>query len=372
MANELAGFNPVQSFQTARHNAQLADKNKFEMQQALQNAPRKNALADITLRKAQSGEQVAGRDAGIATEMQKIQFMNQASKAIRSLPEDLQRRQQAFQTLTPLAQKLGIDTGQYTNVDLTNQNLEQMILSTDSFISNPEALTAQIKGRNDLEQRIKSSIDPNTGQLIPVEKMTPVQKAAAIEARLIPPAVGSAAQTIAADDEKTEQVATSQAKVRAAIKEAEVVGIARGESVTDLVRAEAALPGLTEVVGKLKVLSEDATFTLAGKGFNEVAKQFGLSTTGGTSRASMVSIVDNQILPLLRPIFGAAFTAAEGEKLRNALMDPDSTPESRKAQLDAFLEQMKRNIEAKKLELASRDKPSKDKDGPPAVIEVDF
>ena len=76
----------------------------------------------------------------------------------------------------------------------------------------------------------------------------------------------------------------------------------------------------------------------------------------------MVSIVDNQVLPLLRPIFGAAFTAAEGDRLRNALLDPDSTPGSRKAQLDAFLEQMQRNIEVKRSELSPTQEPEKNFD----------
>ena len=65
----------------------------------------------------------------------------------------------------------------------------------------------------------------------------------------------------------------------------------------------------------------------------------------------MVAMVDNQVLPLLKPIFGAAFTAIEGDRLRNAFLDPNSTPDSRIASLNAFQDQMERNIESKQREL---------------------
>lgn len=135
-------------------------------------------------------------------------------------------------------------------------------------------------------------------------------------------------------------------EIMRAVKAAELEAKGRGESANDLIKRKAAMPGLEKVVGELKVLADEATFTLTGKAFNAIAKQFGYSTKGGTARASMVAMVDNQVLPLLKPIFGAAFTENEGTRLRNAFLDPDSTPESRKVSLDAFLGQMKRNVEA--------------------------
>lgn len=145
-------------------------------------------------------------------------------------------------------------------------------------------------------------------------------------------------------------------KIRADIKAAEVDATASGESLTAHKRAKAALPGLQEVVGKLKTLSDVATYTLTGRAFNEVTKQLGFgSTEGGTARVQMRSIVDNQVLPLLRETFGAAFTKAEGDSLRETMLDLDSTPDAKKATLDAFIEQKMRTLETQERELSVND-----------------
>jgi len=146
--------------------------------------------------------------------------------------------------------------------------------------------------------------------------------------------------------------------IKSDVKIAEKEAQSRGESLSELASAKAAMPGLRTVVSNLKALSGDATFTLAGKGFNAVAKELGFSTKGDTARSAMIAMVDNQVLPLLKPIFGAAFTAAEGDRLRNAFLDPDSTPDSRVASLDAFLAQMERNIESKERESGAISDPS--------------
>lgn len=181
----------------------------------------------------------------------------------------------------------------------------------------------------------------------------------------------SAAERIAGDPGLSKDIAESQAEIRgakeeaklgaqlkfkplitAAVKREENAAKQKGEVFTDLNRQEAALPGLKTVIGKLKVLSDEATFTLAGRAFDVVAKEvIGFATKGGTARDKMISIVSNQVLPLLRPIFGAQFTEREGDRLIAAFADVNSTPESRRGQLDSFLSQMERNIEAKRSEL---------------------
>ena len=185
----------------------------------------------------------------------------------------------------------------------------------------------------------------------------------------------SAAERIALDQNLTADVARSQAKIsgaeegakeeaqlgvqlrllpkiRAEIAKAEAGAKAGGETVTDLTRAEAAMPGLLEVSDKLKKLSDVATYTTTGKFLDLAANELGFgSTKSATARSTMISIVDNQVLPLLRDTFGAAFTVAEGDRLRDSLLDPDASPESKKATLDAFIDQKYRNIKTKKTEL---------------------
>jgi len=196
-------------------------------------------------------------------------------------------------------------------------------------------------------------------------------RAAQIELGLQPRAGISAQERIAGDPSLSAQVAassgreagaTESAKLNAqldfkpaiaeAVKTAEASAKSRGESLSELGRAKAALPGLTEVVNKLITLSDVATYTLAGKAFDEVTKQLGFGATeGATARAKMDSLVSNQILPLLKETFGNQFTEKEGESLRKTMLDIDASPAQKKEILNAFIEQKIRDIETKESNL---------------------
>lgn len=120
---------------------------------------------------------------------------------------------------------------------------------------------------------------------------------------------------------------------------------------TDLERSRAALPGLNEAVGELRKLSSIATETFAGRAFDTVSKELGFGPTKGkTARTKFIAVIDNQVLPLLKETFGAAFTVQEGENLKATMGDPNASHEERMAQLDAFI--------AQKQEILKRKKPS--------------
>lgn len=196
-------------------------------------------------------------------------------------------------------------------------------------------------------------------------------QAAKVELGIVPRAGESAAERIAKDKELSAQVAASEAQKAGAVegakqeqqlkykpKIAEAVRIAedsaksRGETLTALQRSQAALPGLEEAVGDLRELAKIATSTFGGKLFDQAVKQTGFGATkGATARTKFIAIVNNQVLPLLRETFGAAFTAQEGESLKATMGDPDASPEEKMAQLDAFIAQKKRDIETKEREL---------------------
>jgi hypothetical protein len=137
-------------------------------------------------------------------------------------------------------------------------------------------------------------------------------------------------------------------QIEKAVTEARAIAANRGEAFTELSQAKAALPGLTTAVNNLRELSLIATSTLGGKVFDAAVKESGFgSTKGATARAKFIAIVNNQVLPLLKPTFGAAFTVQEGEALKATMGDPDASPEAKMAQLDAFIEQKLRDIETK-------------------------
>lgn len=107
------------------------------------------------------------------------------------------------------------------------------------------------------------------------------------------------------------------------------------------------MPGLRQVVNELGDLAEKATYTTAGRLWDDVVRETGnLPGEGALARTKYMSMVDNQVLPLLRDIFGAAFTVQEGESLRATLGAPDKSPAEKKAVLEAFIEQKTRDLEA--------------------------
>jgi hypothetical protein len=181
----------------------------------------------------------------------------------------------------------------------------------------------------------------------------------------------SAQERIAGSPELTTQVAESQAEIEGAkegskltqkrkhlpgitkaVKLAEKAAIERGDTLNDLQRSKAAMPGLTSAVDELKELAKIATSTWGGKLFDTAVKQTGFGATkGATARAKFISIINNQVLPLLKPTFGGSFSVQEGESLKATMGDPDATPEEKIAQLDSFINQKVRDIETKQRQL---------------------
>lgn len=105
------------------------------------------------------------------------------------------------------------------------------------------------------------------------------------------------------------------------------------------------MPGLRTVIDTLTSLADTATYTQSGQAMDAVKRELGLPVgQGAIDRASYIAIVDNQVLPLLKDTFGAAFTVQEGESLRATLGDPNKSPAEKKAILDAFIAQKERDV----------------------------
>lgn len=135
-------------------------------------------------------------------------------------------------------------------------------------------------------------------------------------------------------------------RITQAQNQAGQVGTSRGEAQAKLESMTANMPKLYNMVEKLDKLSDDATYTLAGKGIDAIAGQVGLETGGGTARAEYIATVNNAILPLLKETFGAAFTVQEGAELKATLGDPDASPRKKQAKLKAFIEAKVSEIES--------------------------
>ena len=123
-------------------------------------------------------------------------------------------------------------------------------------------------------------------------------------------------------------------------------GKSKSESSSKLSSIKSKMPGLRAVVDQLKSLSKQATYTYFDQMSDAAARQVGITTEGALARTQYQAIVDNQILPLLRDTFGAAFTVKEGESLRATLGAPDKSPTEKIAVLEAFISQKERDLAA--------------------------
>lgn len=128
------------------------------------------------------------------------------------------------------------------------------------------------------------------------------------------------------------------------------------------------MPGLRAVVSELGELAKKATYTMTGQLLDNIMRETGqMPSEGAQARTKYMAMVDNQVLPLLRDTFGAAFTVQEGESLRATLGAPDKSPVEKQAVLEAFIEQKARDLEAMQRRLPGQS-PSAP---PPAITDVD-
>lgn len=142
------------------------------------------------------------------------------------------------------------------------------------------------------------------------------------------------------------QTGAIQKDVAGAASDAKL-GAAQGEAAAQYKSLSSKMPGLEAVVNSLDSLADKATYTGAGQILDLGRKQLGMPPRdAAVARAQYISTVDNQVLPLLRDTFGAAFTQKEGDTLRDTLGDPDKSPQEKKVVLHSFIEQKKRDLEA--------------------------
>ncbi|MEN5298784.1 hypothetical protein ABE530_10575 [Brucella sp. TWI559] len=153
--------------------------------------------------------------------------------------------------------------------------------------------------------------------------------------------------SFALKDKRSGQIIGSVPKNLANAERDKKAGAAEGEALALYYSMASKLPGLELVVEELEDLSDKATYTTAGKLLDAGRKEFGASPRDSAlARSEYIAKVDNQVLPMLRDTFGAAFTQKEGETLRATLGDADKSPAEKKAVLQAFIKQKRRDIQA--------------------------
>ncbi len=193
---------------------------------------------------------------------------------------------------------------------------------------------------------------PIEGEFVSILGETAAEKAATAATQAEAVAAATVTGTAKAQAKSAPLIAKTKSFINTQVKLAEKAAIERGDVLTDLNRAKAALPGLTDVVNKLRELAPIATSTFGGRVWDLAVKESGFGATkGATASTKFGAMVNNQVLPLLKPTFGAAFTVPEGDALRATMGDVNASVEEKMATLDAFMEQKQRDIETKQLQL---------------------
>ena len=111
---------------------------------------------------------------------------------------------------------------------------------------------------------------------------------------------------------------------------------------------QANMPQLLEMVDDLNNLADKTSTSLYSKGKSALYKAFNASTDTDDANVAYDNMVDNNILPLLRQTFGAAFTEREGERLKATLGNKGMTAAQKKQALNNFITQKQREMESKK------------------------
>jgi len=205
-----------------------------------------------------------------------------------------------------------------------------------------------------VEVPIDGDLVTSTGETITQKRAEEVQFAGDVEE-------AKAAGSAEGESKSADLIANTKAKISTAVKLAEKEATARGETLTEVKKMKASLPGLLDVVEQLKDLSTVATSTFGGRMFDTVVRETGFGATeGGTARAKFISIINNQVLPLLKPTFGAQFTVQEGEALKATMGDPNLSPTERVEVLNSFIDQKSRDIQGAERELGQPVTPTED------------
>lgn len=230
---------------------------------------------------------------------------------------------------------------------------------------------------------VQPVVDPNTGKLTlgeydlseytdagyEIMAETPEQKSGRDIYTSLKKVTDKLTAQLESKEGEYKQQAKWKPKIEALVTEAKAKAKERGEALTDYNIAKAAMPGLLESVAELRELGMMATYTIAGRSWDAIVRESGFGATeGATARAKFIAIINNQVLPLLKATFGAAFTEREGETLKATMGDPNATPEEKMAQLDAFIELKYRTMEAKHRQFLDSQDESKEK---PEILKFD-
>ena len=156
-----------------------------------------------------------------------------------------------------------------------------------------------------------------------------------------------------------ENEAAGQGAIAGRKSREQAFGTETGKEYANYQDMNASFPRLEEVAKQLSDLGKSATYTQTGQALDATRREIGMAPRqSAIARKEYISKVDNEVLPLLRETFGAAFTAKEGESLKLTLGDPNATPQEKDAVLRSFIDSKRANIQTKSRRFNEQSVPS--------------
>ena len=217
----MARFNPLAEFVGGQSSALGLQSQRQGIAREAAAAPVRNELAQINLQRAKTGVEREGQQAEQQQMLQRVNIINQSARALKNI--DPSQRQAAFTSLSPRLEAFGVDPGQFAQSDFNDQELDNVIASTQGFLKDPGKLSSM---QRDFEASTKGFSEED------------VAKTRRIKAGLDPRAVGSAVQTIS-----SKGIAGDIAETEGTIAEGKEFGKLTGSS-----RAKAIDSGFDKIV----------------------------------------------------------------------------------------------------------------------------
>jgi hypothetical protein len=318
------------------------------LNQAVQNfgqTTRANAMAEYQAgqdkRQNARADAAAGRAQATFDEAQGKEALNQLAGIYQAidLEQDPTKRASMFERVRPLQSRLRTQIADF-DTDLTAMGVDP-----NDHVAVGKIIMGRAAGYQDPRKVVEAP--SNVREWDYFNKLTPEQKQQYLTMKRADKYLDTGTEYTQPNPAAPGETVRTIPKNIVGEKVAEKTGAAIGEAQASLAGMRSKMPGLEVVVRQLDQLSEKATYTTAGKGVDFVRREMGAEPReSAVARKQYISMVDNQILPLLRETFGAQFTQKEGESLKATLGDPDASPKEKQAVLKAFIEQKRRNIEA--------------------------
>jgi hypothetical protein len=200
---------------------------KLALDEAKQSAPHRAAMRDVTLERQQ--QQLQSRQG--AQSLQGMQLLGQFSKRAKQLP--LEQRVSLFENVKPALEKFGVDiNGIDYSTDFTDAGLAELDTGLGQV---QQQMTGGERQREQLKREVQGAIDPNTGQLKPIEEMTALEISAARKLDMIPGAgTDTKDERLIKDPDKAAKIGEALATIGSAVTEAKIKAKGRGDTAVEL------------------------------------------------------------------------------------------------------------------------------------------